>query len=77
MMEFYRDEYVFKDTPSKQSEKNPYNLHIWSLYNFIGGYQYLTCLPKKDCPNFFLAKVWLKNTLPTYNLDICPNFPLF
>ena len=26
---------------------------------------------------FFLEKVWLKNTLPTYSLDICPNFRSF
>ena len=27
---------------------------------------------KSFCPNFFLEKVWLRNTLPTYNLDIRP-----
>ena len=26
---------------------------------------------------FFLEKVWLRNTLPTYDLDICPNFRSF
>ena len=29
------------------------------------------------CPNFFLEKVWLRNILPTYNLDICPKFRSF
>ena len=26
---------------------------------------------------FFLEKVWLEDTLPTYNLDICPKFRSF
>ena len=26
---------------------------------------------------FFLEKVWLRNTLPTYNLEICPTFRSF
>ena len=26
--------------------------------------------PENFCPELFLAKVWLKNTLPTYSLDI-------
>ena len=26
---------------------------------------------------FFLEKVWIHNTLPTYGLDICPNFRSF
>ena len=26
---------------------------------------------------FFVEKVWLRNTLPTYDLDICPNFRSF
>ena len=31
------------------------------------------------CPNFFSRKkyLWLRNTLPTYDLDICPNFHRF
>ena len=41
------------------------DIHIWPTY------------PETFCPNFFLAKVWLKNTLPTYSLDICPNFCSF
>ena len=26
---------------------------------------------------FFLEKVWLEDTLPTYSLDICPKFRSF
>ena len=32
---------------------------------------------KKFVQTFFLEKVWLQNTLPTYSLDICPKFRSF
>ena len=41
------------------------DINIWPTY------------PENFGPNFFLAKEWLKNTLPTYSLDICPNFRSF
>ena len=41
------------------------DINIWPTYlNFV-------------CPTIFLEKVGLKNTLPTYNLDICPKFQNF
>ena len=41
------------------------DIHIWPTYlNFF-------------VQTFFLEKVWLRNTLPTYDLDICPNFRSF
>ena len=41
------------------------DINIWPTYH------------ENFCPNFFLTKVWLKNTLPTDSLDICPNFRSF
>ena len=32
---------------------------------------------KINVQTFFLEKVWLRNILPTYNLDICPKFRIF
>ena len=48
------------------------------LYNKYG-HPYLTYLPQKCLSKlfFFLKKVWLRNTLPTYDLDICPKFHIF
>ena len=41
------------------------DIHSWPTYIKI------------FCPKFFLEKVGLKNTLPTYSLDICSNFHSF
>ena len=56
---------------SKQLPKHPRHYHIWDSPYFFLPYH------KKNCPNFFLEKVWLQNTLPTYSLDICPKFHSF
>ena len=52
-------------------------LNVYFAYFFMYGHQYLTYLPWKYLSKLFLAKVWLKNTLPTYSLNICPNFCSF
>ena len=41
------------------------------------GHQHPTYLPWIFMSKLFFFKVWLKNTLPTYSLDICPNFCSF
>ena len=33
--------------------------------------------PEIFCKYFFLEKIWLRNALPTYNLDIYPKFRSF
>ena len=34
-------------------------------------------VPQNFLSKLFLEKVWLRNTLPTYNLDICPKYRIF
>ena len=53
--------------------------YFWDFaYFYEYGHQYLTYLPQKILSKpFFRKKVWLRNTLPTYGLDICPNFCSF
>ena len=42
------------------------------------GHPQLTYLPQNFSSKlFFLENVWLGNTLPTYDLDICPHFRSF
>ena len=59
----------YLDTEAQDPPTNTRNIsmdiHIWPTYL------------KSFCPNFFLEKVWLEDTLPTYSLDICPNFRSF
>ena len=47
------------------------------LYGIMYGHQHLTYLPWKCMSKLFSEKAWLKNTLPTYSSDICPNFRSF
>ena len=49
---------------------------FWNFaYFYKYGHQYLTYLPQNFLSKLFLEKkVWLRDTLPTYGLDICPNF---
>ena len=80
MKDFLREDLKCKEIPSKPQEKDPYHYHIWDFayfaYFFRYGHQYLTCLPWKFMSKlFFLEKVWLRNTLPTYNLDMCLKLP--
>ena len=76
MKDFYRDDLKCKEIPSKPQEKDSYNHHIWDFaYFYKYGHQYLTYLPQNFLSTLlFRKKVWLRNTLPTYGLDICPNF---
>ena len=48
-------------------------------HRFIKVWTSIADLPtsKYFVQTFFLKKVWLRNTLPTYDLDICPNFRSF
>ena len=74
MRDFLRDHLKYKEIPSKPQEKYPYHPHSLDFAYFCRyGHQYLTYLPWE----FFLEKVWLRNTLPTCSLDICPNFRSF
>ena len=46
---------------------------------FIKVWTYIADLPTSNffVQTFFLEKVWLRNTVPTYDLDVCPNFQSF
>ena len=48
-------------------------------HRFIKVWTSISDLPtsKFVVQTFFLEKVWHRNTLPTYDLDICPNFRSF
>ena len=48
-------------------------------HRFIKVWTSIADLPTSNfcVQTFFLEKVWLRNTLPTYDLDICPNFRSF
>ena len=45
------------------------------LYKY--GHPYRTYLPQKFLSKLFSEKVWLRNTLLSYNLDICQKFLVF
>ena len=62
-------------TTAKTSSSSPYLEITILLYKY--GLLYLPTYHKSLCPNFFLEKVWLEDTLPTYSLDICPKFVVF
>ena len=62
-------------TTAKRSSSSPYLEITILLYKY--GLLYLPTYHKSLCPNFFLEKVWLEDTLPTYSLDICPKFRRF
>ena len=72
MKDFHRDDVKYEEIPTKLS---PFmGLCILSLV-----WTSTSDLPilKIYVQTFFLEKVWLRNTLPTFNLDICPNFRSF
>ena len=71
------DNLKYEEIPSKPQEKDPYHHHIWDFTYSMDINTYLTYLPWKFLSKLVFAKVWLKNTLPTYSLDICPNFRSF
>ena len=63
-------------TTAKTSSSSPYLEITILLYKY--GLLYLPTYHESLCPNFFfLEKVWLEDTLPTYSLDICPKFRSF
>ena len=62
-------------TTAKTSSSSPYLEITILLYKY--GLLYLPTYHKSLCPNFFLEKVLLEDTLPTYSLDICPKFRIF
>ena len=81
----YRDILTLTETESRFSFRMTSNkaYHFQTTANhhrFIKVWTSIDDLPTLIffCPNFFfLEKVWLRNTLPTYDLDICPNFHSF
>ena len=64
---------------SKQLPKHPHQHYIWdSPYFYVVWISASTYPTTKDfVQTFFLEKVWIQNTLPTYGLDICPKFRSF
>ena len=57
-----------------------YNFQITvNHYRFIKVWTSIADLPTSEIvvQIFILEKVWLRNTIPTYDLDICPNFLSF
>ena len=64
---------------SKLLPKHPHHHYIWDSPYFYVSMDFPIYLPyhKKFVQTFFLEKVWLYNTLPTYSLDICPKFVVF
>ena len=68
------NENPFKTT-AKTSSSSPHLEFTILLYKY--GLPYLPTYHKKFSSNFFLEKVWLEDTLLTYNLDICPKFLFF
>ena len=56
----------------------PYH-HIWkSLYLYISmDFPIYLSTTRVYVQTFFLEKVWLEDTLPTYSLNICPKFRSF
>ena len=64
MKDFFRDDFIYKGS---------FPNHKRNIPTLIPSHTY----PENLCPNSFLEKVWLKNTLPSYSLDICSNFRIF
>ena len=77
--DFFTDDLEYKEIPSKTQGKRsiPSPFSDFAYFHRYGR-QYLTYLPWISLSNlFFLGKVWLQNTLPTDNLDICSKFYSF
>ena len=72
MKDLLRDDLEYKEIPSKPKLYFRFNI-LFCVWTSISDLPTL----KIFVQTFFLAKVWLKNTLPTYSLDICPNFHSF
>ena len=68
------NEYPFQTT-AKISSLSPYLKFTILLYKYR--LPYLPTYHKFFVQTFFLEKVWLEDTLPTYSLDICPKFRSF
>ena len=69
----------FKDTPFQTTGKRSLQLqYLIFLYSFTGMIS-ISDLPtqKRFVQTFSLEKVWLRNTLPTYDLDLCPKLIIF
>ena len=71
LMMTFNNESPFQTT----SSSSPYLEFTILLYKY--GLPYLPTYHKFFCPNFFLEKVWLEETLPTRSVDICPKFHSF
>ena len=63
----------------KPQPKYPHYHHIWNSLYFYISIDFPIYLPTTNffVQTFFLEKVWLEDTLPTYSLDICPKFRSF
>ena len=61
------------------NNENPHHHHIWNSVYFYISMDFPIYLPTTQFSvrTFFFEKVWLEDTLPTYSLDICPNFRSF
>ena len=70
---------IYKSLRGVRDHFKNFQGRFWNFaYFYKYGHQYLTYLPQFFLSKlFFRKKVWLGNTLPTYGLDICPNFCSF
>ena len=59
--------------PFQTTANTLHHYHIWISLHFYISMDYLPTT-KVFVQTFFLEKVWLEDTLPTYILDICPKF---
>ena len=80
----YRDILTLTETESRlllgmTSNKTYYFQTTANHHRFIKVWTSIADLPtsKVFVQTFFFEKVWLRNTLPTYDLAICPNFRSF
>ena len=81
---FFKDILTMTETESRLSlgmtSNKTYHFQTTANHHrFIKVWTSIADLPtsKFVVQTFFLEKVWLRNTLPTYDLDICPNFRSF
>ena len=81
---FFKDILTMTETESRLSLGMTLNktYHIQTTVNhhrFIKVWTSIADLPTSNffVQTFFLEKVWIRNTLSTYDLDICPNFRSF
>ena len=75
MKDFYRNDLKSIETPQ---EKDPCHHHFGGFVYFLLVWTSISDLPiQKFLSRIFLGKVWLKHTLPSYNLDRCPKYRSF